>query len=242
MQTNNYTEAFQLAQKLFASSGKNQKTGTTYNWSIPSIKTCPGATALCSSICYAKRLEQRRPNVAKSWAQNYAISLQPNFPEILTKALRMLPPGLLRIHVGGDFYSPEYIRAWSIALAANPHIKPWCYTRSWRIPELRVAFRTYFGKIPHWLIASTDDETEKPPANWRRSRILIASTQRHARANKPHSVAIAPEDTNAYICPQQRGKQSSCSTCGACGGFRLNADGEIVTVPQLPVEISFAKH
>lgn len=221
---------------LFASVATNSKVGHTYTWSIEAEATCPGSTEACREVCYAKRLATRRANVRNAWAARTALTERPDFTEILTAALAMLPAGLLRIHVSGDFYSVEYIHAWATSLKENPHIHPWAYTRSWRVPELRAAFQTAFGKIPQWLLASTDRDTGAPPEGWREATMLHEVRKPHKR---PVLASAAP---SVFICPQQTQSQPDCASCGACGGHRIDENGDIQVVGKLPKKIGFAIH
>jgi hypothetical protein len=150
-----------------------------------------------------------------------------DFDVILTAALGMLPPMLLRIHVDGDFFSPAYVRAWSDALTVNPHIRPWSYTRAWQRPGLRGAIERAFSwactpgrRAPHWLLATWDRSCPPAPAGWRVAVMDLDFTQSDLCHGRRRALG-----RGEFICPYQMGKVSYCSACGLCGGYKLAAGG-----------------
>lgn len=228
--------AFQLATKLFQSSGTNKKVGFAYSWSLPAGLTCPGATSACLKVCYAGRLAKRRGNVRKSWASSYELSRSEDFEAILTRALACLPAGLLRLHVSGDFYSVRYVGIWARALRANQHIKAWGYTRSWRVPELKRAVVKFFGVWPEWLLCSTDEASSgaRLPKGARVAPMLEDLRRWRGRA-------VELDAAKGFICAEQTGQKATCADCGACGGFKLER-GQLVQLSKIPASVGFAIH
>jgi hypothetical protein len=94
-------------------------------------------------VCYSLWLFRYRTNLNKRWRRNFKISSRASFGSTITKTLSLLPPGILRLHVSGDFYNAQYAEDWIEALRANPHIKPFGFTRSWRDPEIFKALSKY---------------------------------------------------------------------------------------------------
>lgn len=114
-----------------------------YNWGIPAFKskngtlTCPMAKQ-CVAGCYAKSGAYIWSNVAQAYENRLSLSQDKNFQAAIMfhieKLLKKHKTGLilLRIHDSGDFYSPEYQKAWySIAkrYATNNRIKFYAYTK-----------------------------------------------------------------------------------------------------------------
>lgn len=176
----------------------NQKVGKVFTFSLPSIITCPGATAWCRRRCYSRRYEQLRPNCRQAYARNLALSLNPN--RFVEKVLASLPlyAGLVRIHVGGDFYSPEYISLWQQISQARPRVRFWSYTRSWMIPVLRRKLEDLRSLPNAQVFASCDAGMPLPPSDWRTAFL----------ANDPRASGIQ--------CPEQQGEVNSCTSCGYC--------------------------
>ena len=81
----------------------NSKLGPVLNWSLPSLTTCPGASAWCRKYCYADRYERRRPRCRSAYENNLAETKDSGrFVHLMTNLLpRILP--CFRIHVSGDY-------------------------------------------------------------------------------------------------------------------------------------------
>ncbi len=117
--------------------------------------TCPGATEECQQVCYASRPVAELGPVSSMWLRNTMNSDVPPIPE---------DAKLLRLHVGGDFDSVEYIANWYERLAERPDVRCWVYTRSWRTWLLPALER--LRALPNvQMFASMDKSTpELPPA------------------------------------------------------------------------------
>jgi len=109
---------------------------------------------------------------------------------------RIMP--CFRIHVGGDFYSVDYIHAWRRICTAFPHVKFWTYTRSWVAPELRVPMEALRDLVNVNCFASTDPTMPLPPGGWRVGFIE------------------ADDRARGTMCSEQTGLQESCLVCGYC--------------------------
>lgn len=94
----------------------NQKLGRRLIWgfTLPSgtDAVCPGRTEVCSRHCYSKRLEKLRPKVHKAYQRNLMLTKRRDFSRRVYHFLRAHRVRVVRIHVGGDFYSEEYARKW----------------------------------------------------------------------------------------------------------------------------------
>ena len=176
----------------------NKKLGEVFTFSLPSHTSCPGASSWCKKHCYAARFERLRPTCRNAYERNLIMAKNPqHFTETVIGILpRILP--CMRIHVSGDFFSPEYIDSWIEICAAFPQTKFWTYTRSWMVPELLGPLER-LRMLPNVeLFASTDPTMPLPPTGWR-----IAFIEKDPRAK-------------GLICPQQEGFLSSCLNCGYC--------------------------
>lgn len=119
--------------------------------------TCPGSTPECEAICYAKR-------IVGPVRDGYARNAGADVPPIPSEAK------LLRIHVSGDFDTPEYIWAWIARLQQRLDVKAWAYTRSWRVQGLLTHLERLRALPNMQLFASMDASCEEmPPAGWRRA-------------------------------------------------------------------------
>ena len=101
---------------------------------------------------------------------------------------------LVRLHVLGDFYSPEYVQAWHGFLARYDNLAVWGYThrRPWSAigTELEANRRAYG---PRWSVRWSD----KPELTF------SSNSENLDQRQKGH----------AFVCPEQEGKTKSCATC-----------------------------
>ena len=186
--------------KLFGLSigTENTKLGPIYNFSLPSITTCPGASDWCLKRCYAHRYERIRPNCQAAYQKNYELTRDiDRFVELMSGALPRLLP-CFRIHVAGDFYSAQYLSSWLSICQAYPKVLFWTYSRCWNRPELLPILKELKRQPNCQVFASTDETMPLPPKGWR-----TAFVDRDPRAK-------------GILCPEQTGEVKSCLDCGYC--------------------------
>ncbi len=144
-------------KKLLKITFENAKLKGIWHYSLPSGWTCPGAKNCLTKSdkvtgkitdsqtpvddisyrCYAAVDEARRPNVrALRWHNFDLIKAAKTVEEktelicaSIPEALRRVG-GILRVHVGGDYFSYDYLRAWLAASAKFPRIRFYSYTKS----------------------------------------------------------------------------------------------------------------
>lgn len=141
----------------------NSKAGTTFG--IDNIRTCPGATALCKSLCYVNEGAMNFSPAKLMRARNTQAchnALRLGGPRLLASLLLAeidrVNVRVIRFHDSGDFFSVPYIQAWVIVAQERPDVTFFGYTRSWRIPALRAALLD-FAELPNvklWLSADAD--------------------------------------------------------------------------------------
>jgi hypothetical protein len=122
-------------------------------FSLPAGKTCPGAHQCHSYVvkrdgarrvvdgpqttfrCYAASQEALYTSVYDSRAANLKVLREAlgngNAVELIHKSLP--PASHIRVHVSGDFFSPEYFRAWMKVAKLNPSKVFYAYTKSIKI-------------------------------------------------------------------------------------------------------------
>lgn len=102
--------------------------------------SCPGATAYCERICYAGRIEKQYKPVLAILTRNFealrnatrdemALMLSTMIKEFRAECDKRGAVKAFRIHWDGDFFSPDYTRAWADVIAYNSDIQFWVYTR-----------------------------------------------------------------------------------------------------------------
>ena len=121
----------------------NGKTPTIANtFGLPAGKnySCPGATSVCESVCYAGKLERVYKGVRENLIHNWNLlkDADHNTMESLIQDMindfkadcdKRNAPKLFRIHWDGDFFSDEYAFVWKHIVLNNPDVKFWVYTR-----------------------------------------------------------------------------------------------------------------
>jgi hypothetical protein len=119
-----------------------------HTFTLPSGYTCPGASACLTRAdkvtgkitdgkaqtfrCFAASMEARlTPLRAKGW-NNLELLKGQNESQMTDLIQASLPAGVtvIRIHVGGDFFSEAYFRAWINVACNNPDVKFYAYTKS----------------------------------------------------------------------------------------------------------------
>lgn len=117
-------------------------------FSIPCILTCPAATLMCLTHCYAKSAYMYR-NVCTNHVGNWFASFMPDFVDMVDKAINEAmytkkgqlrkaftrPDGRMkyvsvRVHESGDFYSTEYMLKWFEIARRHPELHFFAYTKS----------------------------------------------------------------------------------------------------------------
>lgn len=123
------------------------KSGTQANianaFGLPSGKafSCPGATSVCETICYAGRLEKVFKGIRDVITSNYEqllatdkagmiLLLDEMITEFVADCEKRGAEKLFRIHWDGDFFNEEYTYAWREVILMNPDVQFWAYTRS----------------------------------------------------------------------------------------------------------------
>src|SRR5574343_650785 len=98
-------------------------------WNLPAVKTCPGSTAICRKLCYARKAERVYPDVLPCRMSNYHDSKKESFTDdmimLIEKTLKTYKKfnGYFRVHESGDFYNQKYLDSWFKIVAQFPEIK-----------------------------------------------------------------------------------------------------------------------
>ncbi len=211
----------------------NRKLGDKFIWGfgLPSGRAdlCTGMTALCRQHCYARRLERYRPHVRKHYERNYRLSQRPDFEHRLYHFLLAFDIRVVRLHTGGEFYSPTYAAKWLRLVRRLPQIRFFCYSRAWREPAIRPLlerlarqpnFRLWYScdrqtglpeRVPPrvrlaWLMT---DEKDQPPRQ--ASLVFRVVRLRRRRQRRLRQVRVCPAEDGV-----PRKKPVTCERCGLC--------------------------
>jgi hypothetical protein len=120
--------------------GKQASMANTFGLPEGKAYSCPGATSVCESVCYAGKLEKVfkgvRVNLMHNWdllkdedLQGMYTLLSEMIAEFKAECVKREAPMLFRIHWDGDFFNDDYAQAWRLVIEEQPDIQFWVYTR-----------------------------------------------------------------------------------------------------------------
>lgn len=208
----------------------NGKTATIANtFGLPAGKaySCPGATSVCESVCYAGKLEKVFPTVKVNLLHNWELLKDADHDTMCTLLNEMIDEfekdcekrgadKLFRIHWDGDFFSDEYAFAWKHTVLNHPNVQFWVYTR---VKSAAVMLKDIENLS---LYYSTDSENMK-------TGVDLKNTYGIRLAYLAKNFAIGQADMKAMLgkvgamCPENRKqiplisqKGSACVSCSLC--------------------------
>jgi hypothetical protein len=125
---------------LVTKNGKQAAIANTFGLPAGKEFSCPGATSICESVCYAGKLEKLfkgvKVNLLHNWEllkdedlQGMYTLLSEMVAEFKSECVKKNAPMLFRIHWDGDFFNEDYTRAWRLVIEEQPDIQFWVYTR-----------------------------------------------------------------------------------------------------------------
>jgi hypothetical protein len=125
---------------LVTKNGKQAAIANTFGLPAGKDYSCPGATSVCESVCYAGKLEKLFKGVKVNLLHNWDLlkdADQNTMETLLTEMIRDFrsdcvkkeAPMLFRIHWDGDFFNDIYTQAWKNVILNNTDIQFWVYTR-----------------------------------------------------------------------------------------------------------------
>ena len=115
----------------------NQKMGPqVMTFSLPAVKTCkPSKWCLEGKNgkprCYALRGRLTWHNVVAACERRYEASKQDDFVDRMVGEIKKAHRPYFRIHVSGDFYSPQYVEKWIEIAKRCPEVLFRTTTRRW---------------------------------------------------------------------------------------------------------------
>ena len=220
-----------MDRKVTNAVSPNGKTPTIANtFGLPAGKafSCPGATSICESVCYAGKLEKVYKGVRDVLIHNWNLLKDADEPTMVDLLENMINDFrkdcekknaklLFRIHWDGDFFNDTYARAWQYVILTNTDIQFWVYTR------VKSAALILDGIENLSLYYSTDDENKDIAHDLRKTgnKIRLAylgktfgvteSTMKEL-IGKPG--AKCPENNKSIPLISTSG--SACVSCGLC--------------------------
>lgn len=219
----------------------NHKLGDRLVWgfALPSgtPQVCPGLTPTCHAHCYAAAVERYRPAAAAKYRRNLALSRRRDFVRRVRAFLVAHAVRVVRVHVGGDFYSAGYARKWLRVMRLSPRTRFFFYSRSWRVPAIRAVLER-MAELPNcraWY--SADCDSGLPPAVPPRVRVAwllidadeVPPAEAHLVFRVRRLRAYPPPTPGPCVCPAEDGvprpRAVTCDRCGHC--WRPLAGGRV---------------
>jgi hypothetical protein len=180
--------------------------------------SCIAATQWCSQMCYGsvgryqKKLD---PGVNRWYRGNFEIAKRARgdpayFSRQMLTALWELAqhhrnhPKVMRIHVIGDFFHPDYLRAW-ITVAREAAKDGWtfyAYTRTWQIARQSSHWHNLLSEFANLsnvsLLLSTDPMSGPALSGWKECGIDVTYNRQ------------------GQICNHAVDNNTTCYACGKC--------------------------
>jgi hypothetical protein len=216
-------------RKVANAVSKNGKTPTIANtFGLPAGKaySCPGATSICESVCYAGKLEKVYKGVKATLLHNWELLKDADKATMVALLSDMIvdfkadcdkrnAEKLFRIHWDGDFFNDTYAYAWKTVIENNTDIQFWVYTR---VPTAAIILKDIANLS---LYFSTDDENVSHAKNMKVLGIRLAYlgktfavTEDKMKELTGKVGAKCPE--NAKRIPLISTNGSACVSCGLC--------------------------
>jgi ferredoxin len=208
----------------------NGKTATVANtFGLPAGKafSCPGATSVCESVCYAGKLEKLfkgvKANLLHNWDLlkdadlNTMVSLLTvMIDEFIVDSEKKNAPKLFRIHWDGDFFNDTYTYAWKSVIESRPSVQFWVYTR---VEESAIILKDVKNLS---LYYSTDDDNFEIGAGLKVNHgVRLAYLGKTFAATAPKMKELTgkvgakcPENNKSIPLISTNG--SACVSCGLC--------------------------
>lgn len=120
--------------------GKTPNIANTFGLPAGKAYSCPGATSVCESVCYAGKLEKVYKGVKATLLHNWDLLKNADIETMVSLIDEMIvdfkkdcdkrgADKLFRIHWDGDFFSDTYAYAWKNVINKHEDVQFWVYTR-----------------------------------------------------------------------------------------------------------------
>jgi len=207
--------------------GKQASIANTFGLPAGKAYSCPGATSVCESVCYAGKLEKVFPTVKKNLLHNWELLrnadsntmvrlLDEMIIDFIADCEKRNAPKLFRIHWDGDFFNDTYTYSWKMIIDKYPDIQFWVYTRVKsaaiilnHIPNLSLYYST---DSENKAIGITLKKDHGVSLAYLAKNFLIGQADMKELTGKVG--AKCPENKKAIPLISQKG--SACATCKLC--------------------------
>ena len=207
--------------------GKTALIANTFGLPAGKAYSCPGATSICETVCYAGKLEKVYKGVRANLLHNWELLKDANSETMVNLLSNMIDQFrkdcvkrnakmLFRIHWDGDFFNDTYTQAWKNVILNNTKIQFWVYTR---VKSAALILKDIDNLS---LYYSTDSENKDTGIDLKTQHgirlaylaknFAIGQADMKALTNKPG--AKCPENLKSIPLISQNG--SACVSCSLC--------------------------
>ena len=212
-----------------AATGKTAAISNTFGIANGKAFSCVDATEYCEQICYAGKLENLFSAVGSQMLANYnalkdatysemLYMLEPLIARFVVESRARGAKMIYRIHWDGDFFSQDYINAWTAIIREYSMVQFWVYTRN---PRAAVDLhKASLANLSLYFSADPVNENVAHALNKTYGIRIAAVSETFAE-----SQAMVERITGRVgaKCPEQTGqiplisdKGSACARCGLC--------------------------
>jgi hypothetical protein len=207
--------------------GKQASIANTFGLPAGKAYSCPGATTVCETVCYAGKLEKLFKGVKINLMHNWDLLKDADYETMVSLLDDMImdfiadcnkkdAPMLFRIHWDGDFFNDTYAYAWKQVIMNHENIQFWVYTR---VKSAALMLKD----LPNLsLYYSTDSENKNTGIELKKDHGIklaylaknfsIGQADMKALTNRPG--AKCPENKKAIPLISNAG--SACVSCSLC--------------------------
>ena len=213
---------------LVTKNGKQPAIANTFGLPAGKAFSCPGATSICESVCYAGKLEKLYKGVKAVLLHNWELLRNADEPTMVNLINNMIlefkkdcdkknADKLFRIHWDGDFFNDTYANAWKTVITNHSDIQFWVYTR------VKSAALILDDIENLSLYYSTDDENKDIAHDLRKTGTKVrlaylgktfAVTENTMKELIGKPGAKCPENNKSI--PLISANGSACVSCGLC--------------------------
>jgi len=212
---------------LVTKNGKQAAIANTFGLPAGKNFSCPGATSICESVCYAGKLEKLFKGVKVNLLHNWELLKDANHETMVSLLNEMIidfkndcdkkdAPKLFRIHWDGDFFNETYSYAWKKVIQDHEDVQFWVYTR---VKSAALILKD-LGNLS--LYYSTDDENLPIATDLKQNdgirlaylgkTFAVTESKMKELTGKPG--AKCPENNKSIPLISNAG--SACVSCGLC--------------------------
>jgi hypothetical protein len=212
---------------LVTKNGKQAAIANTFGLPAGKAYSCPGATSICESVCYAGKLEKLFKGVKINLLHNWEL-LKDADSEVMVRLLDEMiiefiadcekkgAPKLFRIHWDGDFFNDTYTYAWKTVIEKHVNVQFWVYTR---VKSAALILKDVSNLS---LYYSTDDENKNIAHDLKLNQGIrlaylgktFAVTESTMKELTGKPGAKCPENMKSIPLISNAG--SACVSCGLC--------------------------